>query len=611
MPVNVHLFPWPRKASFENRKLDFTGAEWIRVAPGLSDGAKRHAIEFADAVRDRFLRPLTVTAGDPHSGRVFLKVGLAGSGIPPQGYRLTAGPDGVTLEGADEAGVFYGLQTLRQIVEQTGAAVPAFRLSDHPDFPQRGVMLDVSRLKVPTMETLSGLVDLLASLKVNHLELYTEHTFAYSEHEAVWHDASPLTPQEVLELDAYCRARHVELVPNQNSFGHFERWLRHPEYRHLAECPDGFEYPWGGRSGHGSTLKPGRDSLKLLGSLYDELLPNFTSPSFNVGCDETWELGQGRSKTVCERKGKTRVYLEFLKKIHKLVRGHGRTMLFWGDIILHDPELIPELPDNTVALEWGYEFDHDFPGRCARFKAAGVPFYVCPGTSSWNSLSGRTANCLGNIANAARNGLRQGAIGLLNTDWGDNGHLQHLPFSYLGFAAGAAFSWCLKTNEKADVADALNRWVFRDEGGETGRLFVEAGKVLELVPKRFQNGSPFSRLLLGRLGDPGLLEGVTAAQLRRCVREFDKLERRTAAARPGVPDAGLILAEFANGLAMARHGARRGLLALGKPDLDPDALRHELQHIIAEHRRLWLARNRPGGLRDSSGYLRKALAEIG
>jgi hypothetical protein len=73
--------------------------------------------------------------------------------------------------------------------------------------------------------------------------------------------ASPMTAEEILRLDAYCRARFVELVPNQNSFGHFEQWLKHPEYRHLAECPDGFEYPWGGRSTSGSVLKPNRQEL--------------------------------------------------------------------------------------------------------------------------------------------------------------------------------------------------------------------------------------------------------------------------------------------------------------------------------------------------------------
>src|SRR5690606_11763612 len=116
--------------------------------------------------------------------------------------------------------VFYGAVTLIQLLEQAGASLPCLRISDRPDFVDRGVMLDVSRDKVPTMETLYRLVDRLASWKINQLQLYTEHTFAYRHHPEVWAKASPLTGEEILRLDAYCRERFIELVPNQNSFGH-------------------------------------------------------------------------------------------------------------------------------------------------------------------------------------------------------------------------------------------------------------------------------------------------------------------------------------------------------------------------------------------------------
>ena len=102
-----------------------------------------------------------------------------------------------------------------------------------------GYMLDVSRYRVPTMETVKRQVDILAELGYNHFQLYTEHTFAYPGHEDVWREASPFTPAEIRELDAYCAERGIELVPNQNSFGHLEHWLSHPAYNHLAEAPQG------------------------------------------------------------------------------------------------------------------------------------------------------------------------------------------------------------------------------------------------------------------------------------------------------------------------------------------------------------------------------------
>ncbi|MHC4917761.1 MAG: beta-N-acetylhexosaminidase, partial [Planctomycetota bacterium] len=478
-----------------------------------------------------------------------------------------------------------------------------------PDFPQRGLMLDISRCKVPKMETLFDIVDLMARLKLNQLQLYTEHTFAFSEHEVVWHDASPMTPEEILELDAYCRDRYVELVPNQNSFGHFGRWLRHPEYKHLAECPDGFETSWH-RWPNGTTLKPTRASLQLLDSLYGELLPNFTSNLFNVGCDETWELGKGWSKKRCEEGGTTRVYLDFLVKIAHLVRKHKRTMMFWGDIILHQPELIHELPEDVIGLVWGYEFDEAFSRKCRQFKEAGARFYVCPGTSSWNSLAGRTDNCFGNLENAARSGLRHGAIGFLNTDWGDGGHLHYWPISYPGVFMGAALSWSFKANRDADVAGAIDSLALADEAHVLGQLLLDVGRVLNLIPRRFYNCSPFYDLLFREIGKEHLPEGVTASPLKKCLQKFDQLEARLADARPGCEDGELVKAEIKNAIAMARFATRRALAGLDEEYLDRPGLRHALQHAIWQHEELWLARNRRGGLRESSGALRAQLADL-
>src|SRR5688500_11680926 len=350
----------------------------------------------------------------------------------PQGYALDVAPGRVALHAADDAGRFYAHQTLEQVRRQCSGALPRLRIEDWPDFPNRGVMLDISRDKVPTMETLFGLVDLLAHLKVNQLQLYTEHTFAYSQHEEVWRDASAMTPEQVRELDAYCRARHVELVQNQNSVGHMHRFLKHERHRPLGEVEDGFTFPWGFYHEGGLSLNPlDPRSLELIEGLYDELLPNFTSRQFNVGCDETFDLGLGKSKADCARRGKERVYLEFLLKIYDAVKRRGRTMQFWGDIILHSPDLIRELPRDVIALNWGYDWNHPFAKETRAFADAGIPFYVCPGTSSWLSFGGKVDNAIANLHSAAENGLKNGATGYLNTDWGDLGHHQYLPLSDL------------------------------------------------------------------------------------------------------------------------------------------------------------------------------------
>ncbi len=537
--------------------------------------------------------------------------------IPPQGYELTIGSNTLTVKARDAAGLFYGACTLIQIVEQAGDRLPCLVIRDHPDYPVRGVMLDISRDKVPTMETLYGLVDLLASWKINHVQLYMEHTFTYRDHQEVWEHASPLTEEEVLSLDAYCRRRSVELVPNQNSFGHMHRWLRHAQYRPLAETESYPFRPWWGP--YPFSLCPvDAGSLALMRGLYDELLPNFSSRFFNIGCDETFDLGMGRSAQACAERGAGRVYLDYLKALCAEVHARGRTPLFWGDIIVQHPDLAPELPHDAVALEWGYEADHPFAAHGELFAHAEIPFYVCPGTSSWNSIAGRTDNALANLLNAAESGLRHGASGYLITDWGDHGHWQFLPIAYLGFAYGAALAWCVEANRALDVPVALDRFAFRDRAGVMGRVAYELGNVYQALGVQIHNASGLARILqIPSQNDdaPAIIrdfEGRSAADYERAMAAITKAMRPLGKHRMMRADAELIESEFECAADLLHHACGLALYAL---EDDPKVarplkrkLKRNMQDIIEEYRVLWLARNREGGLDDSAARLEAVLA---
>ncbi len=531
----------------------------------------------------------------------------------PEGYRLRITAAGIVVHGHDAAGVFYGVCTLIQLLEQAKLRpLPCLEIVDWPDFSARGVMLDVSRNKVPQMGTLFDLVDRLAAWKVNQVQLYTEHTFAYRNHREVWEHASPITGEEILELDAFCRERFIELVPNQNSFGHMENWLPNPRYAHLAETHEVFQTPWNTTMKGPFGLAPEHPgSIELVRGLYDELLPHFSSRQFNVGLDETIDLGQGASKEICEQRGVGRVYLDFLKRIYADVSRRGFTMQYWGDIIVHYPDLVPELPKDAIALEWGYEFDHPFDEHGALFAAAGVPYYVCPGTSSWNSIAGRTDNALGNLLRAAENGRSHGALGYLITDWGDRGHWQHLPVSYLGFGAGAGYAWCVDSNRDLDVARAMSLFAFDDPSGTMGRIAYDLGNVYQVpgVP-RLHNSSVLFWLLQDapQLHSPA--DAVPAASFEATVARIDAILSGLDAAPMARPDADLVKREFANGGRLLRHACRRGLQRIAGDDLAERKaeLLADLEEAIAEHEALWLSRNRPGGLELSLKRFDRLLA---
>lgn len=528
----------------------------------------------------------------------------------PQGYELAIEPDRITIEAHDAAGVFYGVCTLIQLLETRGSTtLPGLHISDWPDFSVRGVMLDISRDKVPTLETTQALIDRLASWKINQFQLYTEHTFAYRRHPEVWAKASPFTGEEILELDAYCSERHIELVPNQNSFGHMQRWFELPQYASLAEAPDGFDFPWGVHSTGPFSLNPlDPGSLALVTDLFDELLPHFTSQLLNVGCDETFDLGQGRSRAECARVGAGRVYLDYLLKVYEAVKARGHTMQFWGDIIVQYPELISELPKDAIALEWGYEAQHPFDERGWQFAQAGLPFYVCPGTSSWNSLGGRTSNALGNLQSAAKHGLKHGAMGYLNTDWGDNGHWQTLPISYLGLGLGAAYSWAWEANRAADVPRVISQFAFDDPTGNFGRVAYDLGEVYRTLDLEPHNSSVLFWMLQWPLPEvrEGYRETVPPERLHAALAAIDHALAPLNETQSRRTDAAVLRREFELAARMLRHAAQRGLYAIGAPTRSAAELDRDLREIMAEYQHVWRLRNRSGGLGDSVARLERS-----
>jgi hexosaminidase len=414
----------------------------------------------------------------------------------PEFYSLAITKTGIEISFRETGGLRAATATLRQLLRQFGRKLPCLKIRDWPDFPRRGVMLDISRGRVPKLETLLDLVEKLSGFKINELQLYTEHTFAYTQYKSVWQSWGALTAKEIKILDARCRELGIDLVPNQNSFGHLRYFLADPHLKKLGELSEPYEAETKDFLRRPTTLAPNNPgTLPFLRGLYDELLPNFSSKFFNVGCDETWDLGRGQSKKLCAAKGKGRVYLDFLKKIHREVFTRNKKMMFWGDIILKYPKLIRELPKNVIALNWGYEANHPFEKEAAQFAKAKIPFYICPGTSTWQTLIGKHDNALANLRAAAKAGKKFGAIGFLNTDWGDGGHPQPLAVSWPMLAAGASLAWNAKTLDAQNLPAVLSRDVFEDLSGKIAETGFQLGFAHKKLGVNAPNETPLGTVI--------------------------------------------------------------------------------------------------------------------
>lgn len=537
---------------------------------------------------------------------------------PSQEYRLLVKNQSVTIIGGSQEAIFYGVQTMRQILAYGLAekhAIPELLVSDYPDLARRGMMLDISRDKVPTMQTLYQIVDFLVTLKVNELQLYTEHTYAYTQHEIVWKDYSPMTPEEIADLQKYCNDRFIDLVPNQNSFGHFENWLKYDKYLPLADCVEDCKTIWGPYKL--SSLDPSNPgSFELVKGLYAEFLPNFNSAYFNIGCDETVELGLGRSKAACDSLGVGRVYLNYLLKLNDEVRKYGKVAQFWGDIILNHEELIPEIPQDMIPMVWGYESNFRFDTILPKFRKAGLDFYVCPGTATWRSIIGKNNIAFANLYNAATNATANGARGMLVTNWGDHGHWQPLSVCYAPLMVGCSYAWKCDSSVVSRLCFLLNEYIFQDPTQNTGIAVLKLGNAYEKAKIPEGNANVFHLLLhrhAWKMKGNYQTKEITLANLRKTEAEIDDALAILHHAKPQCADAEVVIEELHQAANLAKHSLHLGIdrmqvksyQTLDIPLEKRKKLAHELQKLIDNHKRIWVIRNRPGGLQDSAGRLQE------
>ncbi len=492
------------------------------------------------------------------------------SDLAPQGYRLTINTDGTRIDATDAAGEHYARMTLAQL----SSPAPGIIIEDWPDLPVRGVMLDVSRDRVPTMPALKQLIEQLSRWKINQLQLYFEHTFAYVDHEEVWHSASPLTADDVREVDTFCKTHHIELVANQNCLGHAERWLRKATYRPLALSPDGFDI-MGLRRGP-TTLDPSNPAaFDFVASLLGELLPNFASNRVHIGLDEPWELPPERIDE----------YVSWMTRLCALPVLRDREVLVWGDILAHHPELLGTLPDNVTVTEWGYEADHPFDDRARVLATAGQTSWMCPGTSSWQSLLGRTTNMRANTIAASQAARDYGSTGLLITDWGDWGHHQPAAVSLPGYAFGAAMSWCAASNANIDLSCV------------TDPAAVALGDVYLATSAQRPNCSSFVRHLYL---PQARVRGITLDELDEARHQMsdglELLADRTDSDADELRWAADVVA-LALDDTQSRVAGDGTLASMAAPDRGN--LSERVADIAVRHAFLWTKRSRPGGLAGS------------
>jgi len=380
-------------------------------------------------------------------------------------YCLTISPEKAEIAAGSDEALLHGVQTLGQWVQHHGGALPSITIEDWPDLPNRGYYQDCSRGSVPTLENLKHFADLLCRYKINEWQLYVEHTYLFRDFSEAWRDETPLTAEDILSLDAYCRERHIDLVPSLASFGNMHKLLSTKNASRQCERHDDMYRPCSSTEERKPLDVSTPSAMAFVKSLIAELMPLFTSKKFNICCDATFDSSDAPD-----------MYITFVSELCSWLIEQGKTPQFWGDLIRRRPEAYSRIPKGAVCLNWGLSCKQS-DNVIGQFASMGAVQYVCPGIATWNQWTPQLRASYENILLMSRYAHHHGCIGLLNVDKGEMGYLSNPWFSVSGILYGAAFSWNRQEFSFEEINSAISFLHYGQKEGTIISTFAEMGSL--------------------------------------------------------------------------------------------------------------------------------------
>jgi hexosaminidase len=429
----LKLIPYPKEINVGGGKVTITSATRIALTAKHAKADRVAAEMLAEEIERTTGRKPAIGGVAP--GAILLTRLEPKAGDDPlfkdQGYSVTAKGGKITVAGASDAGLFYGVQTLRQLMQPDGkkVVVPEVSIRDWPSMKWRGVHDDLSRGPIPKLDFLKQQIRTLSEYKINMFSPYMEAVFAYKNQPLAAPLEAAVTPEEARELVKYAASYYVTVVPEQEAFGHLHNILKYELYTDLAETP------------HGHVLAPGQEgSYSLIKDMFDQISEVYPGPFLHIGADETFELGRGQTKPKADEVGIGKVYLDFLARITNILKPHNKRIMFWGDIAMKYPQLLNILPKDVIAVAWSYSARPNFDNMLKPYKDNGLDLFVAPGANNWNVIFPNLDNAYPNISVFVRDGQKFGSLGMLNTNWNDDGE-SFIGLTWSQFVMGGACSW--------------------------------------------------------------------------------------------------------------------------------------------------------------------------
>ncbi|WP_303011341.1 glycoside hydrolase family 20 protein [uncultured Bacteroides sp.] len=379
--ANYQIVPLPQEiATVQGKPFILKGSVKILYPEG-NEKMLRNAQFLAEYLKTATGREFAIEAGKEGKNAIVLSLG--GGTENPESYQLNVSGDGVTITAPTEAGVFYGIQSLRKslpIVTDENIALPAVEIKDAPRFGYRGAHFDISR-HFFTVDEVKAYIDMLALHNMNRLhwhitddqgwrleikkypkltEIGSQRRETVIGRNSGEYDGKPyggfITQEQAKEVVAYAAERYITVIPEIDLPGHMQAALA--AYPELG-CSGGPYEVWRQWGVSEDVLCAGNDQvLKFLEDVYSELIEVFPSEYIHVGGDECpkvrWEQCpkcQERIKALGlksdEHHSKEERLQSFvINHIEKFLNEHGRRIIGWDEIL--EGGLAP----NATVMSW-------------------------------------------------------------------------------------------------------------------------------------------------------------------------------------------------------------------------------------------------------------------
>jgi len=435
------LLPRPQEIHYGAGKLAVRGLG-IRLVAEPSAEDRFSAEHLSNCLSGLAQEPVPVSAGEASSTVIVLKQTGRIDALPVPGespgpdsreaYVVKVTPKGGEIQAKSSAGLFYGVQTLCQLVEGNAAeaTLPEAEIRDWPSLAYRGTMVDMSHGPLPKEDEIKRQLDFLARWKANQYYLYSEASIELEGYPLL-NPGGRFGKDELRRIISYARERHIDVVPNLELYAHLHDLFRIEKYSQLSDLP------------HGTEFDPNNPQVMALLSNWIEQFANlFPSPFVNIGFDETFQIEMA-SKQQGAAATPTRLFVKQLTDVTRLFQRHGKQVMAWGDIMIRYPEIVSELPPGLIAVAWHYSADpndREYKHWLGPLIAKSVPHFVQPGVTSWSQIVPDFETTFENIDTFLAAGRRSNALGMINSVWMDDGQIL-LRMSLPAVAYGAVAAW--------------------------------------------------------------------------------------------------------------------------------------------------------------------------